>query len=311
MTNLSTKTATPLFHYWDEFTLKYGRQGKSEYTIRNAKSALIFISRHLNINTIEECNNHLTLEDKLYEAKGKYNWKGTTFNTYLKNIKTYFIWLEKNDYIQDNKLKKIGRCKERYEEQHVLFENDIKLIVGQLHTRRQTKFERVRNVFFIDMLRLTGARPCELLSMKVGDVRAQKGTFQVLINGRKQKGRARYYNMPSWARDSYIAYRDYRALLQDRKDEESLFLSSSKKTGWTQKGMRNLFRRLSEELGLRVTAYAFRRFIATQLNDKGMLIDKIQDYLGHTRASTTKCYIARTGRLTQDGVDVLGDMFNN
>ncbi len=75
--------------------------------------------------------------------------------------------------------------------------------------------------------------------------------------------------------------------------------------------MRNLFAKLSEELGFRVTAYSFRRFVATYLNSKGIGLSIIQDHLGHTRASTTKQYIARTGDLTQQGVDAIGEVFKS
>lgn len=226
---------TPLLHYWDEFEEKYSRRGRSSLTIRNTKDSLLFIIRHLGIKTIEDCNNHVLLEDRLYEIKKKRDWSGATLNSYLKNLKTYFIWLEQREYIKENKLKKIGRCVEKPIEQPILLENDIKLIVAQIHTRRQSRLERLRNSFFIDLLRLTGARPCELLSMKVDDVRRHKGTYQILINGKKQKGRIRYYNLPSWARDSYISYMQYRSTLKNRVGERSLFISSSKKTGWTQK----------------------------------------------------------------------------
>jgi len=246
-----------------------------------------------------------SLSQEAFEVKGVITEEG------MKNLKTYFIWLEQQEYIEENKLKKIPRCADELNEQPVLSEAQIKMIIAQLHTRRQRTLERLRNVFFIDILRLTGARPSELLSMRVEDIRPNKNSFQVVIRGKKQKGRIRYYNMPSWARDSYIAYMQFRKTLKNRDDDDSLFISQSNKKGWTQKGMRNLFRRLSKELGFRITAYCFRRFTATYLNEKGVGLDKIQDYLGHTRASTTKRYIARTGKLTQQGVDVIAEVFRS
>ncbi|MFC1656083.1 tyrosine-type recombinase/integrase [Patescibacteria group bacterium] len=290
------QSGTSLWTHWDEFVMKYLRTGRSNVTVKNVRDALKFITSNCGITTIEHCNNQRLLEDALFEMKKERHWSNVTYNAYLKNLNTYFMWLEKQGYITENNLKKVSRCKEELNEQYTLSEDQVKLVVAQIHDRRQTRLQRYRNVFFIDLLRFTGARPCELLNIQCKHIREEKDTYVLAIQGRKQKGRIRYYRFPSWLRDSYETYMDYRARL--RENEPYVFISSSKQGKWTEKGMRGLFRKLSNELEFRITAYSFRRFVATHLNKEGVDLKDIQQYLGHTRPSTTLRYIERSCVLT-------------
>ena len=299
--------ATSVWKYWNEFVEKYGRLGRSQSTIGNAKDVLKFVARVLKIETIEECNNNRLLEDKLFEAKNTRHFGNVTYNSYLKNLNTYFRWLEKQGYITENNIKKIYRCKEEQNEQLTLTKEQVRSIVGQIHTRRQSELQRTRNALFIDLLRLTGSRPCELLNIQIGDIRNEGPSYKLVIKGKKQKGRIRYYQLSSCAKDSYKTYMQKRATLK-RHNEPYLFISSSKQGRWTEKGMRNLFRKLSTELGFKITAYGFRRFVATYLNEQGTDMKDIQNYLGHTRVTTTQRYIEKSCVLTRKAGEIMGKM---
>jgi integrase len=110
--------------------------------------------------------------------------------------------------------------------------------------------------------------------------------------------------MSSHVRDSYENYIIQKNRI--RPNEEKLLISLSKKTGWTQMGMRNLFASLSKKLGFRVTAYAFRRYVATTLDEKDVELRRISDYLGHTRASTTLSYIESSCARTRQAGEIMG-----
>lgn len=295
---------TPLWQYWEEFVEKYLRTGKSEVTVARVRDALRFATVQLHITTVEDMNTPRLVENALFAYKDKKHISNTTFNTYLKNFNTYFIWLYKHEYIAVNNIPKVDRCKEDINEQYMLSEDQVKMVVARVHDRQQTRLQRLRNVFFIDLLRFTGARPCELVSMQMRDITQYGTTYKLVIRGKKQKGRSRYYPMPSWLRDSYESYVQYRSVL--RQNETSLFISSSKQGGWTQKGMRGLLRLLSQEVGFRVISYGFRRHVATRLNTGGLDLKEIGNYLGQSRASTTQRYIERSCALTIRGAEVMG-----
>lgn len=299
---------TPLLHYWDEFVKHFRREGKSDVTIKHVKGALEFIIKHCKIFTIQQCNNHHLLREALFEQKDIRNWKNITFNTYVKNINTYFIWLEDMDYVEQNKIRKIRKCKEQHSEQYTINEEQIRALFGHLRTRTQTRLERWRNDLFFGILTVTGARPSEVLDIRMSQVKESlNGTCEVCIKGKKQKGKPRYYKLPPWVIEAYIMYKNIRAELG--RTETKLFVSGFKRTGWTYSGVRKLCKNLSAEIGFRVIPYGFRRFAATKLFSEGLQMKDIQNYMGHTRASTTMGYVQNSSALTSKGVDVMGEMF--
>jgi site-specific recombinase XerD len=294
---------TPIWGHWFEFVWKYLRTGKSEATVKNVKDVLKFVIRKLKIYTIEQLNRPKLIEDLLFEYKKEHGISPNTFNSYRKNINTFCIWLEKMEYIASNNVRKIDKCKPSYDENLTLSQDQINAVVVQIRDRRQLKLERLRNAFFIDLLRFTGARPSELMSLEVKDITKSKDGYVLCIQGRKQKGRKRFYELRSYVIDSFEAYMAYRVI--HRPNEEYLFASSYKRMAWTYVGMKNLFQKLSKELGFHVNAYSFRRYVATHLNSKKMPVENIRDYLGHTRSTTTLRYIERSCVLTKDCTEAM------
>lgn len=260
----------------------------------------------MQILTIEELNNSQVIEEALFEHKKQNNVKNSTYNSYRKNLNTFCIWLKKRKYIEENNILNVEKCKEAETEQLTLNEEQIQQIVAHIHDRRQTRLERLRNTLFINILRVTGARPCELLQLNMQDLKSCGNGYLLVIRGRKQKGKSRYYNLPSSIRDSFELYMVYRERIG--RMEAKFFISSSKRSGWTQNGMKCLFAKLSKELNFKITAYAFRRFVATRLCNEGKSLEKIAMYLGHTRTSTTRRYIEQSGRLTEECAEVMGNV---
>lgn len=294
----------PIWKYWPEFVEKYLRTGKSQVTVKNVRDGLRFAIRQLKLLTIEQLNTPRLVEDALFDYKNKHKIKNNTYNTYRKNFNTYFIWLEKMEYIQINKIGKIEKCKGEQDEHLTLNHGQVKAVLAHVYDRKQTRLQRLRNIFFIDLLRFTGARPVELLELNVKDITKYGDGYRLTLRGKKQKGRDRCYQLAPFLRDSFEAYMNYRADI--RPNEEHLFVSSSRNTGWTYIGIRRFFGALSRELGFRITAYAFRRYVATRLYQEGVMLDKIGNYLGHTRITTTQRYIERTCALTNDCAEIMG-----
>lgn len=303
----STEDQTPLLLYWDEFVEKYLRKGGSKQTIIGVHDTLVLVVNRLKILTIEQCNDANFMEEAFYAAKDEFHWSGSTFNTHRKRLNTYFSWLRKKGYIAENNIQNIEKRKEDLCEQLTLKENQVKEIRTHIWTRRQNnRFERWRNFFFFDVLLLTGARPCELESMQVKDIQKDGESYKIVIQGCKQKGRVRFYRMPSALRDTYESYNRIKQGLG--RAEPYLFCSQSKRTGFGYKGITGLFKRLSKELGFRITAYSVRRFVATQLYLAGVPLKDIQQHMGHTRLSTTLRYVEHTCALTNRGTEEMGKL---
>ncbi len=296
---------TPLWIHWEEYVKTRELLGKSSATVLGVRDGLRMIMRHAGILTIEQANNSRDTARKLLEMKEKRNQSCSTHNTYIKNLRSYFIWLDRQEYIKENKIPKIEKPTAKRKEQLVLDREQVKKVVEHVYSRKYaTKIERPRNLFLINLLRFTGARPCELLDLEIGSIRKTKNGWQICIDGKKQKGRLRYYTLPQFVMDSYLVYIQRRAIF---RDHDWLFVS---RTGekWGASGINCLFKKISKEMGMHVNAYAFRRYVATQLDENGIDIKNIMRHLGHTRSSTTELYIERSGVLTKDSGECMANL---
>ena len=300
---------TPLWQHWCDYVTKTLLLGKSPVTIKTVRDGLNIVMRHTGFLTIEQINTPGQLDLALLELQHERNQKNSTRNTYIKNVNTYFIWLYKNHIIDQNNIARIEKGREQPPDVKALSLEQIERTIIHMGTRHHTTaLERARNILMIDVLRFSGVRPCELLSMETDAIYCEGGRWKMVINGRKQKGRKRYYEVPSFLLHSYNAYMKLRA--EQGRWEAPLFVSMSSKEGWKVSGLQALFKKMSKELGFRVTAYGFRRFVASQLSKSKIGRDHLSRYLGHARFTTTDLYIERECYLTKNGSDLMTEIYS-
>jgi len=121
--------------------------------------------------------------------------------------------------------------------------------------------------------------------------------------GAKRKGKPRLFPLPAAIGDSLEMYLTIRS--RYRENEEKLFVSSSRRTGWTRQGMRKLLQKLSKELGFKITQYGLRRYVSTSLRKVKKSYDDIGDYMGQKRRETIQRYFGESEELTRDCADVM------
>jgi integrase len=301
---------TPLWQHWENYVVKTLVLGKSPVTVRAVRDGLNIIMRHTGILTIEQANAPGRIGDALLALQIERGQKPSTRNTYIKNLNTYFIWLYKNHLIDQNNVARVEKGREAPPDVIPLSQEEIEKTVLHIGTRHHsTELERARNVLMIDIFRYSGVRPCELLGMENDAIYDKHGEWRMVVNGRKQKGRLRYYIAPSFLVHSYQHYMRLRA--EKERWEKPLFISLSSHEGWKMRGLQAFFKKVSNELGFRVTAYGFRRFIASQMSRSGIARDDISRYLGHTRFTTTDRYIARECHLTKNGSELMAQVYTD
>lgn len=125
----------------------------------------------------------------------------------------------------------------------------------------------------------TGARPCELLRLDVGDIDAAEGT--VRLRGKREKPRVVPIGSQAlrWVssyqcgvRPQFLRSAAQRALWLNLSGDRFTFAMYQHQ--WTK-----LVRRTPALVG--ITAYAFRRACATELVRSGADLTAVQDQLGH------------------------------
>lgn len=290
---------TPVWQYWEEFVMQYHQLGRSLATIKSARDGIRAFIRRTEVYSIERINDPKYLTQITLDLQGKYNLQGNTRNSYLKNLNTYFIWLEKNEYINENKVRKAPKSASTFREQTCLSNEQVLKLFEYLRTRPfSSGLERQRTLLYIELLAFTGARPVELLSMTTNAIyKDAENCWKIRIDGRKHKGRPRYYNCPQHISHQFTVYMKTRTELS--RFEDALFVSVSSHKGWSKSGVDGFFRRLSAEIGFNISSYPFRRYVATHLNSLGVSVKDIGRHLGHQKTSTTEIYIERSGMLTQ------------
>ena len=153
--------------------------------------------------------------------------------------------------------------------------------------------ERVRRRIYnaIAILMDTGLRVGELMGLRVGDLDLNQGILQVR-NGKGDKHRT----VPLTTRAS-LALRDQ---VQGRGAQQNVIEAGN---------TLNLYQyivRLARSVGLEgVHPHSLRHYFATQLAERGVRLEVIQDLMGHSDPATTRVYVTVTGRSLREAVSVL------
>jgi len=237
------------------------------------------------------------LDEQLTKLQLERGFGLNTRKSYLKNLNSYFIWLYRNHYIDENNIARIERGRARRKEIKALKREQIDRFLVHLNTRKHScSLERARNILIADVLRFSGIRPCELLGLTTSSIYRKGSRWVLEVPGRKQLTRTRYYNCPNFIVDSFQQYMALRTTHQ--RWENALFVSMSTFEGLTVSGLQVFFQKVSTELGFRVNAYGFRRYVATTMNEHNVQREQMSYFLGHSRFSTTDLYIERSCHLT-------------
>lgn len=211
------------------------------------------------------------------------NCTNTTIDNKRRVLNTFFEWMENEEYIPRNPMKKIKKIKQKKQIKKALsFEEveKIKIVTEKI----KDEYKRRRNVALVDFLLSTGVRAAEVTNIKISDVNFEAG--EVFVTGKGNKERFVYLNMTSSLR-----LREY---LSNRKGEsEYLFCSlQSPYKKLEVSAIEGITRELGEYSGIeKVHPHRFRRTFATIAHKRGMKIEEISRVLGHENISTTQIYV--------------------
>ncbi len=296
---------TPIWEYWNYFIYDYLIVGgRSKATVKNVKDKLRFVLFQVGITSIEEVNDIHTIKWFLGHFNEKRGWSGTTYNSYRKDLNTYFKWLKQLEFIDENKFKKVGKIKEEITEKDCLTNDQVnKLKIFVRESEERTRLEKTRNELFVNILCITGMRTSEAASLNLGSITKEKEGLVLKYKTAKQKGRVQSFYLPEYIEPILNNYLAERKKLGRRGNH--LFESLKKGKRWTKSGMQKYFQRLSKTLGFHITVYSIRRYVATYLAHMGADTDDIRKHLGHRKLSTTYTYIQSLPSMTKNTTDIL------
>ena len=199
----------------------------------------------------------------------------TTVDNIRRVLSSFFSWLEDEDYILKNPVRRIHKIKTKKVVKEVLTDENFETL--------RDNCTNIRDLAMIELLNSTGIRVGELVNLNIDDVLFNERECVVL--GKGDSERVVYFDAKT-----KIHLQKY---LETRKDKNPALFVSFKKP-YNRLGINGVERRI-RELGKnsnikKVHPHKFRRTMATNAIDKGMPIEQVQKLLGHVQIDTTMQY---------------------
>ena len=248
-------------------------EGCSQPTIRYYGNTIKLLAD----NMPKRFTDYTTEDIRAYLAvfQKKHNASKVTVDNVRRIFSSFFSWLEEEDFILKNPVRRIHKVKTGTQVREVLSDESLESI-------RDT-CTRSRDLAMVDLLASTGMRVGELVKLNRDDINFTERECVVFGKGNKQ--RIVYFNARA-----KIHLQQY---LDERSDQnEALFVSLNNPQRRLQiSGVEVRLRKIGREANVpRVHPHKFRRTLATMAIDKGMPVEQVQKLLGHVKIDTTMHY---------------------
>lgn len=248
-------------------------EGCSEKSLRYYKYVLGMFAEKVrkDIGLISTDDIRLYLENYLEKSKaGK-----TSLDNIRRILSSFFSWLEDEDYIRKNPVKRIHKIKSIKTIKQAYTDENIETL--------KDSCTYLRNRVIIELLASTGMRVGELVTLTRSSVDFDNKECIVLGKGGKQ--RKVYFDSKT-----KLHLKTY---LSTRTDDcNSLFVSLlAPFNPLNISGVEIMLRKLGKKANIEnVHPHRFRRTLATKAIGKGMPVEQVQVLLGHTKIDTTMQY---------------------
>ncbi len=204
----------------------------------------------------------------------------TTANNCRRNLNVFFQFMEDEEYIKKNPMKKIPNIKEDIK--YKRFYTDL-----EIESMRDACVNK-RELALIDLLISTGLRVSEVSNILVTDISWEQRT--IIVHGKGSKDRIVPFSVRCKKHlQEYLIERIYNG--------EFLFCSMRKPYNkLTKASINQMVKTIGMRVGLPdITVHCFRRWLASDLNKKGIDPTIIQSILGHSSFETTqKHYLSKS-----------------
>jgi len=249
-------------------------EGCSKKTIAYYRSTIDFMVKKVNKDILNISTDDL--REYLSNHRRDRNSSKVTLDNIRRIFSSFFSWLEEEDYIIKNPVRRIHKVKQGRVIKDTLTDEDLERI--------RDSCDEKRDLAMVELLISTGVRVGELVNLNINDIDFYER--ECVVFGKGESERIVYFD----ARTK-IHLLEY---LQSRTDDNpALFVTLNKpheRLGIT--GVETRIRNLGQkaEINKRVHPHKFRRTLATMAIDKGMSIEHVQKLLGHVQIDTTMGY---------------------
>lgn len=207
-----------------------------------------------------------------------------TIRNYATPVKSFFSWLENQEYISKSPFKNlplISKSKKFTSVNNILGKN-LQTLFRYL-IKNNTNYTGCRNLALITLMLDSGARRGEIMSMQVRDV-----DFKLRrCNIRGKKGDRTIFFSETCASALQEYWRKYRSKQGDNPESEYWRTSDDNPLSFSSLGM--IMHRLRDETGVKVHSHALRHTFCTMMASK-INIFELMSLMGHSSIKTTQIY---------------------
>lgn len=213
----------------------------------------------------------------LYQYKQTRNVKDTTLEGMRICINSFFEWCVQEDLLAKNPVRRIPAIRVDVPERLPMTALELETVRGCCKTLREKAL--------IDFLYSSACRVSEFCALNLADINWQDHTVHI-ERGKGGKGRTTFLNP-----EAEISLRAYLATRSD--DSPALFVSCRAPHGRLQvKAVQNEIQKIVSRcsLSVHVSPHIFRHTAASLALQRGMPLEQVQRFLGHSRIQTTLRY---------------------
>lgn len=215
------------------------------------------------------------IENYLSNYRNEHKISNTTLNNMRRFISAFFNYLEFEDVIKCNPVRKTKPVKEVKKIKSSFSELQVEKMCESINNDRERAI--------IETLNTTGVRVSELCNINIKDI--QNG--MAVIKGKGNKERTVYF--------SDKALYHIQKYVDGRNDNnDALFINNKRSNGKYNRiskgSVEKIIRDIGKKLNIKAYPHKFRRTVATRGINKGMPIQEIQTLLGHSKIETTMIY---------------------
>lgn len=223
------------------------------------------------------------------------NFSERSIHRKISSLKTYYKYLQKNDWVQVNPAKRVPLPK--IPKRLPVFVEESRMQTIEAAAVDGEDFSAYRNYLIIEMFYGTGVRLAELIGMKDADVDVTARRLKVL--GKRNK--ERIIPLSSHLAEEITHYRKLREE-KTNGEEESFFVSETGEpmarhaVYYIVRKCLHLYTNLSK-----CSPHVLRHTFATHLLNQGADLNAVKELLGHSSLASTQIYTHNTiGKLKRD-----------
>lgn len=284
--------------YIDEFIFNCESRNLSDGTIKRYKKKLKIFKEYLDIKRVDDIEKIKVFHIRNFliaqKQKGR---KESYINVHLKVIRAFFVFLNEEEYLDDNPTEKVKFFKENkaiiktFTDDEVLKMIEVADEVKYKQIKKPRSFSRyksVRNKLIIMLLADTAMRVNELCNIKNDDINKDR----ILIRkGKNNKERMVYLSTPIMLQ--LMKYKRIKERHFQNTVTDDYLLINKVGDKMTVDAIQILIKKIGKEANIdkRCSPHTFRRYSAQALLKNGVDTYSVSRILGHTSTRITEVYL--------------------